>query len=169
MGPSFPDARATPKPKEGDFGLCLVRNRDLPGRSGAWQISGIRGSAESNSLLKQGHSFSPIRGLQPQGVIVEYLVRKRVTIRLGRTRHTGRLVYDGLEQALVLGTRKGELVLSVNLLNEGFFPTWGNAFIKDWSEHHGLTDRLEAPGLVKKVRQVTVGSFRSTAFEVRVL
>lgn len=100
---------------------------------------------------------------------MEHLVRKKVTIRIGRTRCTGKLVYDELEQALVLKTRKGELVLSVNLIDNGFLPAPGNTFIKDWSERSGLTDRLEAAGLVKKVRQVTVGSFFSTAFEVSVL
>ena len=94
-----------------------------------------------------------------------------VTIDFGTTELTeltGTLQHDNVNQTLVLLTDEGPERLSVNLLADGFISMPGNVFIKDWSEGEGLTARLEAAGLVKRVRQVIVGPFRSTAYEVEV-
>ncbi|MFD2794588.1 hypothetical protein ACFS27_13610 [Promicromonospora vindobonensis] len=94
-----------------------------------------------------------------------------VTIVFGTTELTeltGSLHHDMGYQALTLMTDEGPERLSVNLLDYGFIARPGNVFIKDWSEGEGLTARLEAAGLVKRVHKVVVGPFCSTAYEVEV-
>lgn len=59
-------------------------------------------------------------------------------------------------------------VLSVNLSDYGLYADAGNVFIKDYSEHEGLTQSLVEANLVKVVRQVTFGPFNTTAYEVEV-
>ena len=91
-----------------------------------------------------------------------------ITIDFGATALSGSLHHDIVNQSLMLVTDEGPEPFSVSLLDYGFIPLPGNVFIKDWSEHEGLTTRLEAAGLAKRVRKVVVGPFRSTAYEVEV-
>ena len=91
-----------------------------------------------------------------------------VTVDFGNIELSGSLRHDTEYQTLVLMTDEGPERLSVDLLSYGFIPAPRNVFIKDWSEHQGLTARLEAAGLVKRVRSVVVGLFLSTAHEVEV-
>lgn len=60
-------------------------------------------------------------------------------------------------------------VMTTNLGAYGLNPRKDTVFIKDWSEHTGLTASLEAAGVVEIVRAVNVGPFKSRAYEVRVL
>ncbi|MFE4332520.1 hypothetical protein ACFRQM_24775 [Streptomyces sp. NPDC056831] len=69
----------------------------------------------------------------------------------------------------MLETDEGPEYISVNLKSCGITPELGNVFIKDWSEHAGLTARLEQAGLVQPLHELTVGSFGSTAYEVEVM
>lgn len=59
-------------------------------------------------------------------------------------------------------------VLSTNLGGYGLYPAEGNVFIKDYSEHKGLTDSLVEGGAVEVVRKVTFGPFNTNAYEVKV-
>lgn len=67
-------------------------------------------------------------------------------------------VYDGE------GERE---TLSTNLSYYGMTPEPGNVFIKDYSEHEGLTDALVKAGAVTMVRPITFGPFNSGGFEVK--
>lgn len=58
--------------------------------------------------------------------------------------------------------------VSVNLEAYGLVPGPGHVFIKDWSEHSGLTASLQRAGLARVIRSVVVGPFSSTAYEVEV-
>lgn len=94
--------------------------------------------------------------------------KHNVTVDLGVITLTGTVSHDDVNRDLVLFDEEGPEVLSVNLEAYGLTPEPGNVFIKDWSEHSGLTKRLEEAGLVKAVHWVTVGPFASTAYEVEV-
>lgn len=95
-------------------------------------------------------------------------VRPDVTIDLGGIELTGSLHHDDEHRSLVLWTDEGPEVISVNLAAYGVTSEPGNVFIKNWSEHAGLTERLCKAGLVSPVHSIAVGPFRSTAYEVRV-
>lgn len=90
-----------------------------------------------------------------------------VTVSFGSLELTGTLHHDDENRSLVLETDEGPEHLSVNLESYGFTPKPGNVFIKDWSEHAGLTARLEQAGLVQSLHELTVGPFGSTAYEVK--
>lgn len=80
----------------------------------------------------------------------------------------GDLAYDPASSELVLIHDDGEHhVLSTVLLAYGYMPFFGETFIKDWTEHSGLTDTLVMAGVVTVVERLTVGPFNSTAYRVR--
>jgi hypothetical protein len=62
-------------------------------------------------------------------------------------------------------------VITKRLDAYGLFPAEDGTtvFITDWSENVGLTASLVAAGVVEIVRELTVGPFKSRAYEVRVL
>ena len=91
-----------------------------------------------------------------------------VTVDFGGLELTGTLEHDEEHRALWLLTEASQEALSVNLETYGLIPDPGCVFIKDWSEHSGLAERLQVAGLVKIIRSFTVGPFSSTAFEVEV-
>lgn len=57
--------------------------------------------------------------------------------------------------------------LSVNLSGYGLHPAPGNVFIKDYSEHEGLTGNLVANGIVRVVREVPIGM--GSGYEVELI
>ncbi|MFE0138485.1 hypothetical protein ACFWY6_44155, partial [Streptomyces sp. NPDC059037] len=78
-------------------------------------------------------------------------------------------VHDDEHRVLELEDAEGPAEpISICLQGYGLAPEPGNVFIKDWSEHSGLTARLAQAGLVKPVRALTVGPFGSTAYAVQV-
>ncbi|UJW28796.1 hypothetical protein L3Q67_26410 [Saccharothrix sp. AJ9571] len=89
-------------------------------------------------------------------------------MEFGTIERTGSLVHDDERRLLMLLTDEGSECISVNLARYGLIPRPGNVFIKNWSEHAGLTACLERDGLVMPVRTVTVGAFASTAYEVEI-
>ncbi|QXV57436.1 hypothetical protein [Amycolatopsis sp. TNS106] len=91
-----------------------------------------------------------------------------VTVRFGAHERTGDLRHDDDRRYLVLETQDGDERISMSLEQYSLVPEPGNVFIKDWSEHAGLTASLEAQGLVTRVHTLRVGQFRSTAYEVKV-
>ncbi|MFK0244520.1 hypothetical protein ACIQUM_07465 [Amycolatopsis azurea] len=95
-------------------------------------------------------------------------MKSEVTARCGRRELTGELTHDNERRYLCLETDEGTERLSMSLEQFGLTPESGNVFIKNWSEHAGLTASLVSQGLVTIVHTLTVGQFRSTAYEVRV-
>lgn len=93
-----------------------------------------------------------------------------VRLRQGDLDLTGTLTYDHRAQRLEIAYPDGETeALSIDLLLQGYVAFPGEAFVKDWSEHAGLTDALVMAGIVSVVERVEVGPFRSRAYRVRVL
>ncbi|MFI5702654.1 hypothetical protein ACIA78_21735 [Streptomyces xanthochromogenes] len=96
-------------------------------------------------------------------------VRHGVTVDFGSIELTGTLVHDNENRLLELEIDKGPAEpISISLQGYGLTPEPGNVFIKDWSEHCGLTARLAKTGLVTHVRTLTIGPFLTTAYEVQV-
>lgn len=85
----------------------------------------------------------------------------------GRTYH-GVLDYDPADAVLVMLEAEGPERFSTNLQCYGLVAAPGCVFVKDWSEHSGLAAALQEAGLVRIVRNVEVGPFASTAYEVEV-
>lgn len=83
--------------------------------------------------------------------------------------------YPNGEDALVLETDEGPETLSVNL--KPYPETWVQTsqpkdeprfFIKDYSEHAGLAEKLKEQGIVK-ITSVWTGPFNNTAYGVDLL
>lgn len=97
------------------------------------------------------------------------IAKHNVTVNFGFIELTGSLVHDDEHRLLELEiARHPAEPISISLRGYGLTPEPGNVFIKDWSEHLGLTARLAQAGLVKPVQALTVGGFGSTAYEVQV-
>ncbi|MFD4245803.1 hypothetical protein ACFWP3_30050 [Streptomyces sp. NPDC058525] len=96
-------------------------------------------------------------------------VKYDVTVDFGCIELTGALVHDNETRVLELKNAEGPAEpISISLQGYGLMPEPGNVFIKDWSEHSGLTARLARVGLVTPLHALTVGPYRSTAYEVQV-
>ncbi|MGI8307046.1 hypothetical protein [Saccharopolyspora hattusasensis] len=98
----------------------------------------------------------------------EPATKENVTVDFGGIELAGSLCHDDANRSLLLETDEGPERISVNLDAYGLTPEPGNVFIKDWSEHAGLTARLAAAGLVRPVYALAVGRFASTVYEVEV-
>lgn len=94
--------------------------------------------------------------------------KENVTIDFGGTKRTGLLCHDDENRVLLLETDEGPERISISLKAYGLTARPGSIFVKDWSEHNGLTTRLAAASLVRPLRTLAVGSFDSTAYEVEV-
>lgn len=79
------------------------------------------------------------------------------------------ITYVDGSAGLALITDEGPEILSTNLGGYGLVPAEGNVFIKDYSEHSGVTDSLVASGVVEVVRKVEFGRFGTSGYEVKVL
>ncbi|MFE6939588.1 hypothetical protein [Streptomyces chartreusis] len=96
-------------------------------------------------------------------------VKHDVTVVFGSIELTGTLVHDDENRVLELENAEGPAEpISISLQGYGLTPEPGNVFIKDWSEHSGLTARLTQAGLVQPVHALTAGPFGSKAYEVQV-
>lgn len=91
-----------------------------------------------------------------------------VAIDFGSVELTGTLVHDDEGRSLMLMTEEGPERISVSLEGYGLVPGPGHVFIKDWSEHAGLAESLQAAQLVKIVSSVNVGPFATAAHKVQV-
>jgi hypothetical protein len=91
-----------------------------------------------------------------------------VSIEFNGLELNGTLQHDIGHTCLTLFTDEGPERLSTSLQSYGYLPTLDNVYIKDYSEHSGLTAALVAAGLVRKVGAVDVGPFASTVHEVEV-
>lgn len=78
----------------------------------------------------------------------------------------GLLEHDPSRDLLMLITDEGAERLSISLESYGISPAPGNVFIKDYSEHAGLAQRLVEAGLVTIVGCVTAGPNWSLFYEV---
>ena len=61
------------------------------------------------------------------------------------------------EIALLVWDEGYPLNLSVCLADYGFLAPENHVFVKDYSEHEGLPDSLEAAGVATKIQQVAIG------------
>ena len=84
-------------------------------------------------------------------------------VRLG-----GYVAYDQPRNLLYFITDEGSEVLNVNLEAYGLVTPPGYVWIKDWSEHTGVTVQLISLGAVLYEESALVGPFRSAAHLVRV-
>lgn len=97
-------------------------------------------------------------------------VAKHIPVSFSAITLTGDIQYDPEQHALLLADESSPAeVISTNLGVYGLEPREDTVFIRDWSEHTGLTTSLVAAGVVDVVRAINVGPFRSRAYEVRVL
>lgn len=94
--------------------------------------------------------------------------RHNVAVDFGVIELTGTLHHDDAQRTLVLLTDEGPERISVNLEAYGLTTGPGRLFVKDWSEHAGLAERLQEAGFLRIVRSVAVGPFASIAHEVEV-
>lgn len=93
-----------------------------------------------------------------------------VRLRQGDLDLSGTVTYDHRMQRLEITYVDDDTeTLSVDLMAYGYLTWPGEAFVKDWSEHAGLTDALVSAGIVAPVEHFEVGPFRSRAYRVRVL
>lgn len=82
----------------------------------------------------------------------------------------GTVTYEAHTQQLAITYEDGETeVLSIDLTLAGYVTFPGEAFIKDWSEHAGLTSALVDAGIVTRVETLQIGPFDSRAYCVVVL
>ncbi|KIA74385.1 hypothetical protein ANMWB30_09580 [Arthrobacter sp. MWB30] len=99
------------------------------------------------------------------------IIAKNTPVQFSTITITGDVLYAEEHASLMLvdtqyGTRER---LSVNLQAYGLAPKQGHVFIKDWSESHGVAASLAQAGIVEITGAYSVGNFRSTAYEARVL
>lgn len=101
-------------------------------------------------------------------------IRPETTIDFGSLTLTGILEFDAGDCCLVLYTDEGPEPISTDLSYYGYLPDFGSVFIKDWSEHSGLAQRMADAGLVEITRTLELspmgpGGHRVRAHEVIVL
>lgn len=99
------------------------------------------------------------------------VLAKTVDVQMGtHTAKDASIVFDGDRNMLFVAHDEYEReVISTNLISYGYITMPGEVFIKDWSEHEGLTQSLVDAGLVEIIESVKVGPFQSTAHRVRIL
>lgn len=97
-------------------------------------------------------------------------IKEDVTVDFSTLALTGDILHCPELRAMILELPY-ELpeVISTNLGAYGLEAQVDTVFIKDWSEHAGLTTSLVASGVVEIVREVHVGPFASRAYETRVI
>ena len=99
----------------------------------------------------------------------EYLT-DHISLQFGEhVRLDGYAAYDQPRGLLYFITDEGYEVLSVVLEAYGFVAPLGCVWIKDWSEHTGVTEQLVSLGVVSYEKTVRVGPFNSPAHLVSVL
>jgi hypothetical protein len=100
------------------------------------------------------------------------IIATNVDISLHGYKFTSDVEHDADQHALLFpATEDGpQDVISINLEAYGLKPKADDhVFIKDWSEHSGLTESLTKAGVVEVVGAVNVGPFSSRAYEVKVI
>lgn len=97
-------------------------------------------------------------------------IKEDVTVAFSAITMTGDIRHSSAQHAMILEvpTTPTEII-TTNLTAYGLEPQEDTVFIKDWSEHDGLTASLVEAGVVEIVREVRVGPFASRAYEVRVI
>lgn len=99
----------------------------------------------------------------------QYLTN-HISLQFGEHVHLGGYVsYDQPRNLLYFITDEDSEVLSVNLEAYGLTTPTGRVWIKDWSEHAGVTAQLISLGAVLYEATARVGPFDSPAHLVNVL
>lgn len=99
-------------------------------------------------------------------------LKKDVAVSFGTYRTVGDIMHDAQRQILVLSDpMEPDEIISKRLDAYGLFPAEDGTtvFLTDWSENVGLTASLVAAGVVEVIRELTVGPFKSRAYEVRLI
>lgn len=97
-------------------------------------------------------------------------IKEDVTVSFSSLTITGDIQHNpALHALLLVDPSEPYEVITTNLSAYGLLPQDDTVFIKDWSEHDGLTASLVDAGVVEIVREVRVGPFKSRAYEVRVI
>lgn len=97
-------------------------------------------------------------------------IKEDVTVSFSAITMTGDIRHSSEQHAMILEEPFEPVeIITTNLTAYGLEPQEDTVFIKDWSEHDGLTASLVEAGVVEIVREVTVGAFNSRAYEVRVI
>ncbi|MFF3127043.1 hypothetical protein ACFVRD_33130 [Streptomyces sp. NPDC057908] len=149
--------------------LCSTDSPSAPGPPREQRAAHPLTPVASGARSHDGSGVTTIHHKKSEITMAESTTMKHsVTVGFGSIELTGSLHHDDENRSLVLETDEGPEHISVNLKSYGITPEPGNVFTKDWSEHAGLTARLEQAGLVKLVHELTVGPFGSTACEVEV-
>lgn len=92
-----------------------------------------------------------------------------ITLYFGeKVRYVGRVTYGGANGLLYFVADEDNEVLSVNLEAYGLTTPPGHAWIKDWSEHSGVTSQLINVQAVTHKQTALVGPFDSPAHLVQV-
>lgn len=102
--------------------------------------------------------------------VVNVRTKNDVTIEAECFKLSGRLEYEADHRVLQLNTLDGEFpeVLNIRLDAYGLETPEGTCWIKDWSEHSGVTQALVEADAVTILRSTQVGPFDSTAHLVKI-
>lgn len=102
--------------------------------------------------------------LQP----IEYLTHI-ISLRFGESVHlAGTVAHDETNALLLFVTDEDAEVLSIDLDAYGLSTPQDHVWIKDWSEHAGVTSQLANLGIVQHKGTAHVGPFDSPAHLVEV-
>ena len=96
-------------------------------------------------------------------------LREHVELLLEHVTLTGAVEHDPSQNGLTItcpDTGESE-ALTVDLTSYGYVAFPGEVFVKDWSEHSGVADAIQAAGIATVVEQITIGPFESTAYRMR--
>ena len=97
------------------------------------------------------------------------IIASNVTVSFAGFELTGDIDFDAVHNTLSFDDHQEPSErIDTNLFAQGIVPSEpGTVFIKDVTEHQGLAASLVEAGVVRIVREVTFGPFRSKAYEVR--
>lgn len=99
---------------------------------------------------------------------IEYLTRT-ISLRFGESVYlTGRVAHDKTNALLYFVTDEDAEVLSIDLHAYGLGTPQDHVWIKDWSEHAGVTNQLANLGVVQHKATAHVGPFESPANMVKI-
>jgi|SRR5699024_604562 len=100
---------------------------------------------------------------------IEYLTHT-ISLRFGESVHlAGTVAHDETNALLFFVTDEDTEVLSIDLDTYGLSTPQGHVWIKDWSEHAGVTSQLASLGVVEHKATAHVGPFESPAHMVKIL
>ena len=111
---------------------------------------------------------SPLTLLEERMIMLT--LKKDVAVSFSSYLTIGDIVYDADRHYVGFNSHEDPIERVVtNLAAYGLFPQADTVFIKDWSEHQGVTQSLVDAGLAEIVREVFVGPYETRAYELRII